>query len=303
MRFGWAPILILVALVAASPACRGGGDDSGDDGGDGDGNGDAGGTALIVGHLCTDLARVPARWVDEARRSLRIGYTHTSHGSQLLAGMEALAADSPAWAFEKSDWGEAPGVFLNDYWAADLAADLGSGGDTSWRDATRQLLQAGSDRNVVVWSWCGGVSESDEGDIRRYLEAMAGLEHDFPGVHFVYMTGHLDGSGTGGNLHRRNEQIRAWCREGGKALFDFADIESYDPDGGEFLSRGADDGCNWPGGNWAEAWTSAHSGHELARQAGRICDDCCAHSHPLNCVQKGRAFWWMLARLAGWDGN
>ena len=41
---------------------------------------------------------------------------------------------------------------------------------------------------------------------------MSGLEAEFPAVRFVYMTGHLDGTGLQGNLHQRNEQIRAYCR-------------------------------------------------------------------------------------------
>ena len=80
----------------------------------------------------------------------------------------------------------------------------------------------------------------DNGDDNRracslYLSLMDGLEQEFPGVTFVYMTGHLTGTGVGGNLNQRNEQIRAYCRANNKVLFDFADIESYDPDGDYFL--------------------------------------------------------------------
>src|SRR5690606_14437501 len=105
-------------------------------------------------------------------------------------------------------------------------------------------------------SWCGGCSENTEAGIDAYLTAMTNLERDFPGVTFVYMTGHLDGSGESGNLHRRNEQIRDYCVDNGKVLFDFADLESYDPDGNYFLDKAADDGCNYEkvngqAGNWA----------------------------------------------------
>ena len=120
------------------------------------------------------------------------------------------------------------------------------------------------------------------------------LEIDYPDVLFVYMTGHLDGTGETGNLHIRNEQIRNYCISNDKVLFDFADIESHDPDGEYFLDRGADDACNYAAGNWAIEWCSANPGSDL-------CATCsCAHSHPLNCNLKARAFWWMMARLAGW---
>jgi hypothetical protein len=111
------------------------------------------------------------------------------------------------------------------------------------------------------------------------------------------MTGHLDGSGEAGNLHQRNEQIRAYCRANGKILFDFADIERYDPDGQDFLNQGANDNCDYSGGNWADEWCAANPDSEL-------CDSCsCAHSKALNCNLKARAFWWMMARLAGWNGE
>ena len=76
-----------------------------------------------------------------------------------------------------------------------------------------------------MWSWCGQVSTATAEDIDAYLELMGGLEAEYPGVRFVHMTGHLDGTGREGNLHLRNEQIRAFCRENRKILFDFADLE------------------------------------------------------------------------------
>lgn len=82
----------------------------------------------------------------------------------------------------------------------------------TWRDAaTTMLNMSENDRNVVMWSWCGGASDNDEGGINAYLNAMNQLEIEYPDVKFIYMTGHLDGSGTSGNLHQRNEQIRKYC--------------------------------------------------------------------------------------------
>jgi len=153
---------------------------------------------------------------------------------------------------------------------------------------------------VVVWSWCGGVSDNTVTGIQAYLNAMANLESEFPNVTFIYMTGHLDGTGSSGNLNQRNNQIRQYCQANNKVLFDFADIESYDPDGTSYLGQDADDGCYYYGdmsGNWAQEWCAAHSEDSLCS----TCD--CAHSQSLNCNLKARAFWWMLARVAGWNGQ
>lgn len=148
------------------------------------------------------------------------------------------------------------------------------------------------------------MSGSSESDIVTYLTLMSALERDYPNVTFVYMTGHLDGSGTAGNLHRRNEQIRSFCRDGNRVLFDFADIESYDPDGNEYLSRMANDECDYDSNgdgtresNWATAWQGAHTENTDWFNCSP------AHSEALNGNMKAYAFWWLLARIAGWDGR
>ncbi len=246
--------------------------------------------AIIVDHTSTDISKIPSTYIEQTKQLFRLSYWHTSHGSQIVDGI-TLIKWQPGTLYYFDD------TFLKD---TTPSGDLGAPDRTSWADRTRTMLRtAGNDRNVVMWSWCGQVSTATEADINTYLSLMEGLERDFPNVKFVYITGHLDGSGTSGNLHIRNEQIRKYVRDHGKILFDFADIESYDPSGQYYLNRGADDGNNYDNGskNWSREWCSANPGSPLCAQVS------CAHSEPLNCNLKARAFWSLMARLAGWNGG
>ena len=253
----------------------------------------------MVDHTGTDNSRIPETWINQVKSSLRLSYGHTSHGSQPITGMEVLMSQDDLYCFNTNGSVSAGTLSIAD---GVPEGDLGHYGDSTWADCTRDYLDAsGSDRNVVIWSWCGGVSDNTEAGINTYLSTMNQLENEYPDVTFVYMTGHLDGTGETGNLHLRNEQIRDYCRNNNKVLFDFADIESYDPDGTDFLVQGATDECYYNGysGHWASEWCAAHPGDLLCASCGY--DGCCAHSHPLNCNLKARGFWWMLARISGWQ--
>jgi hypothetical protein len=259
------------------------------------------GRPVIVDHRCTNLKSIPKTWVGKAKKKLHIAYGHTSHGSQLTTGMRGLAN------FDKGGGGP---LFSWNKGGKNGALDLRDGvmrGDAGyypqWVEETKKYLDnpANKEINVVIWSWCGQVSGyTEERMTKQYLEPMAELEKKYPKVTFVYMTGHLNISARA-NTKARNDQIRAFCRKHGKVLYDFADIESWDPDGKHYPY--ADDACNYYDshkkklGNWAIEWQNSH-------KKGVDWYECSsAHSQPLNANRKAYAAWWLWARLAGWDGN
>ncbi|MBK8475842.1 MAG: hypothetical protein IPL39_05880 [Opitutaceae bacterium] len=52
----------------------------------------ASGQAIVVDHHCTNLSSIPAAAISQAKSQLHIAYGHTSHGSQLVSGMDGLVA-------------------------------------------------------------------------------------------------------------------------------------------------------------------------------------------------------------------
>lgn len=274
---------------------------------------------IVINHTCTYITKIPQSAIDSAKAKLHIAYGHTSHGSQLITGMNGLidfannhglGLNLPLNIFAFNDGGTGGALDLRDtpFSGAD---DLGNPDRTAWEQATRNYLGTpnaegkGSllpNMNVIIWSWCGQVDGS-EAEINNYLTLMNGLEVDYFGVKFVYMTGHLTGTGATGNVNVRNQQIRNYCTSNNKILYDFADIESYDPDSlVHYMPLLANDNCDYdsdgngsPDANWATAWQNSHT-------EGVHWFNCSpAHSQALNGNLKAYTSWWLWAVLAGWD--
>jgi hypothetical protein len=278
MNQAWRLGLVLIALLSTA-ACgdddASGEDVAGDTGARDDAGGDVaadarddGGTEAdgtlppagrVIDHACTDPSLIPAAAMANARDTLHVVYQHTSHGSQLITGMNALES-FPAFAdgrFAWDDSGAAAGALdLDDNGIPADAPDLSQGdwvnddGDTPWVVGTRALLDnpANAHVNVVMWSWCS----IDGHDATRYVENMEKLVAEYPDVTFVFMTGHAQGQGETleeNNVHYNNELIRRHCRENGRWLFDFADVESYDPSGTYFWDRDMQDNLDYDGEN------------------------------------------------------
>ena len=184
-------------------------------------------SSIIIDHNCTQLNNIPVSQIEAASTNLHIAYGHASHGSQLVYGMTGIYAKyGNSFAFNN---GGSDGAL--DLHVRFTTGDLGNPDFNTWADLTRTYLNANADVNVVIWSWCGEVSSATQDDIDTYLSLMDELEDDYPGVQFVYMTGHLDGTGADGVLNLNNERIRSFCLTNNKIIYDFAEIESYDPDG------------------------------------------------------------------------
>jgi hypothetical protein len=302
--------------------------------------------AIIIDHNCIKLDRIPVAAITKAKQDLHIVYGHASHGSQLTKGMNGLYR----WKGQPYAWRKGGGegyLDIHDYnqnfpYSGGTVVDLGDPDRVAWVQATREYLAKNPQLNVVMWSWCGQVSNARPEHIQQYLDSMSKLESDFPAIKFVYMTGHLDGTGLQGKLHLNNNIIREFCKTKNKILYDFEDIESYDPDGVYYGDKFASDACNYdangdgvtsetiiheghlpiaPDRNWAIDWQEKHERFDWingganketadyygyygsASTPGVVDSVRISHSQPINYNMKAYAAWWLWARLAGWDGG
>ena len=125
--------------------------------------------AVIADHnAAAAFWSIPTDAINNAKATLHIAYGHTSHGSQLITGMNGLISfmnglgyptDLYAWAYN----GDPAALDLHDYamggdvgyypdWVDNTVAYLGTPDPCTGRGTTHPAT------NVIIWSWCGQAS-------------------------------------------------------------------------------------------------------------------------------------------------
>jgi len=274
------------------------------------------------------LRSIPEEYINAARNNLHIAYQHTSHGTHVSKGLFGLPdyKDGDLELFGITNNNPTSGKLdFRDYAMGSYAAngedasDL-SRNETAFIQATRNYLDdpENSDINVVIWSWC---SISGHDVANNYLPGMQALIDEYGAggtkigsqrqipVTFIFMTGHAEtnsnqGEGSPGN---QAELITGYCQEKGYFCLDYYGIDSHDMEDNYWEDSGDDGNSEDYGGNFYSDWQESHQLGEYyfenRESPGGSASYGDHNSQHITANRKAYAMWWILARIAGWEGQ
>jgi hypothetical protein len=277
------------------------------------------------------LRSIPKEYIDQARTTLHIAYQHTSHGTHVSRGLFGLPdyKNGDATLFGITNNAPESGKLdFRDYAISSYAAsgetaiDL-SADETGFIQATRNFLDddANDDINVIMWSWCNIAGHQVATNYLPGMDAMiseyglggskigtgAGMRQQ--AVAFVFMTGHANmGSNTGdGNPKNQAELIINHCIKNGYYCLDYYSIDTHDMGDNYWEDTGDNGNSDLYGGNFYIDWQNAHQlgtdWYENKSSPGGSVEFGAHNSQHITANRKAFAMWWIMARIAGWDGK
>ena len=116
---------------------------------------------VIIDHKCTDIDKIPTKWIEKAKQDFRLGYGHTSHGSQIISGIQVIQSENDFFGFNRGEGS----LYIKDRISDSeyKARDLGNPDFSAWAGSTENILNENTnDLNMIMWSWCGQVSHASE---------------------------------------------------------------------------------------------------------------------------------------------
>lgn len=181
-------------------------------------------------------------------------------------------------------------------------------------DSTYQVRWAGSSEGGPDGDKAWGLDEGDYAltdnrvNMNTYISATEEYiahcaANGYPTAVF-FTTGPVDGGGSGENRYQRylkHEHIRAHVQAHNRVLFDYADILSWGDDG--TLNTDTWNGSDNPPPYDGVPRTFPHIHPDNMKDLDGSYEEDGDHIGERGALRLAKAMWWMLARLAGWDGN
>ncbi len=282
------------------------------------------------------LDRIPDTYINAARNNFEVAYWHTSHGTHVTYGVFGLERfrSGDAAKFSVSSSREANALYFRDFYGngdyswSDLSQTDGADGWSTWVNQARAWLEDedNADVDVFMWSWCDIAGHS----IPNYLSSMQTLINEYGvggtkigdgagdtrenPVTFVFMTGHGNPNSNlaSGQPGRQAELIVDYCAEHGYFCLDYYSIDTHAMDGTYYDDAGDDSNSadytaasGSATGRFYTDWQndSANAGAWYVNYAPGGSEQTGDHlTQHITANRKAYAFWWILARAAGWDG-
>ncbi|MBN1159035.1 MAG: hypothetical protein JXA61_06605 [Bacteroidales bacterium] len=277
------------------------------------------------------LRAIPEEYVNAARNNLHIAYQHTSHGTHVSRGLFGLQDYKPGdqQLFGITNNNQVSNKLdFRDYALASYAdagvdaADL-SRNETAFIQTTRNFLDVpeNAEINVVMWSWCSISGHDVEGN---YLPGMQTLIDEYGPegskigseqgqranpVIFIFMTGHAETNNNVGSGKPKNQAdtIIGYCAEKGYYCLDYYGIDTHDMDDNYWEDTGDNGNSGSYGGNFYQDWQNSHilgtDFFENKETPGGNVVYGAHNTQHITANRKAYAMWWILARIAGWDGH
>lgn len=265
-------------------------------------------TNLIADHnAVAAFDGIPQRWIDEVKK-MQIAYVGESHAVSIGIGMQSIENTDAKYAVNVNT---SPLAYTDQHLrVANLFwGDLSN--ETGWRNIGEEdwyknalgisrikagLTYVNDTANLPVsaigFGWCWDPNER-AAQMPDYINATQEyidycISNSFD-TKVLFTTGPVDGSNASGeigwNKYLAYEAIRnAVNSSESRILFDFADILCYD-DGSEIPHTVVWDGNTYPVITPANYGTGSQ-----------------AHMSETGCIRLAKAMWWMMARVAGWNG-
>lgn len=284
---------------------------------------------VTADHTAVDsFDSIPANWIDSVQANLKLFYVRQSHGGRMIQGMSMLVDEDDG----EIDTTYFPPEAVYSWWPyGDCGTEeMGWNGDTCFVGVVEDTMAVltGIDINVVSVSWCAAVFTVSATEARKWVSGWKRLATTHDTIDFIIQTSRLwdpqsQDSATYQPAHVTSNQylrdaVADSCSDITNIfLYDFADIEWYDRlDAMAIDSSSSDSGHTWPKRYWDTASATPPTANTQAPTYGGTWDylpgnsgpETCAHCYGGSwdaylCSLHGRAWWYLMARIAGWDGE